>query len=63
MEKENRTNVFLKFGELLGYEVGIPPSPRCSGLIGKKLKESGLTNEEFYKILLEKEEYLKDAVR
>lgn len=56
-EKETHEKIFIKIGEILGHET----LPGClGGITGKKLKECKLNREEFYKVLLEKEEYLRE---
>lgn len=55
--KDAYYSIFEKVGEILGYQ-SFPV--RLNGIIGKKLKECKLTNDEFYKSLLEKEEYIKE---
>ena len=59
-EKETYEKIFIKIGKILGRDT-FPGY--LGGLIGKKLKECKLNKEDFYKGLLEKEEYLRELFR
>lgn len=58
-QRKIRLNIITKIRELLGYGSYIPGN--VGGMIGKKLKECNLEDEEIYKHLLDKEDYIKDT--
>lgn len=58
-EKENFNKVFEKIAELLGYS-NKRIAGSTGGFVTKKIKNSSLSEEELYKALVEKEEYIRE---